>query len=213
MAASKSTKKTTAGKTAKAPSKRTPKEKDEGQLINDILRPAETEVSIDPNTGEIRQTVKESEEEKMEKQLWGKNPRRTRALSDLWYSDIKESLAKSGKKGEAKDMLLFNMTINAVLDLVMESVPEDAAMDVSYPLDTYIGMLLVNKKYGVDISEEMNKAISIVKREQYDTDDDFMRAVEDITDHWWSLGQPKLDMRNPSDAITEMLGKYGLNEE
>lgn len=205
------TKKTASKKTA---SKKTvPKKETGGESINDILRPVDTEVRIDPNTGEIIQTVKESDEEIAERQLWGKNPKRTHALNDLWFDDIKESLSKSGKKGEAKDRLLFNMTVNAVLDLVMEASPDDLSMELSYPLDTYIGMLLVNKKYGVDISEEMNKAVSIVKREQYDTDDDFARAVEDITDHWWSLGQPKLDMRNPSDAIIEMLGKYGLNEE
>ena len=51
-----------------------------------------------------------------------------------------------------------------------------------------------------------------MKREEYDTDDDFARAMEAIEDHWWSIGQPQLEMRSASDAIVEMLRKYGLNE-
>ena len=41
---------------------------------------------------------------------------------------------------------------------------------------------------------------------------DFARALEAIEDHWWSIGQPQLEMRSASDAIVEMLRKYGLNE-
>ena len=75
-----------------------------------------------------------------------------------------------------------------------------------------IALSLVNKKYDCDLIEEERKAIEIVKREDYDTDDDFARALEAIEDHWWSIGQPQLDMRSASDAIIEMLRKYGLND-
>ncbi len=203
----------TTKKTSKSTAKsKSSKKKEENVSINDIFKTEEPKITIDPDTGEIKQVFEEDESELFEKQLWGKNPKRTQALCDLWFNDIQDALKKSKKTGEARDHLLMSMVVNATLDLVMEATPEELGMDVSFPLDTYIGMLLVNRKYGVDISGEMEKAISIVKREDYDTDDDFARAVEDINNHWWSLGQPKLDMRNPSDAITEMLIKYGLND-
>ena len=64
----------------------------------------------------------------------------------------------------------------------------------------------------LELLEEEKKAVSIVKREDYDTDDDYARAIEAIDDHWWTISQPQLDMRNANDAILEMLAKYKLNE-
>ena len=107
----------------------------------------------------------------------------------------------------------FNMDpIFESVDLIMECVPEDIALEVSYSLDHTVALALVNKKYDCDLLEEEKKAVSIVKREDYDTDDDYARAVEAIDEHWWSISQPQLDMRNASDAILEMLRKYKLNE-
>ena len=113
---------------------------------------------------------------------------------------------------EVKDEMSFMMVVNNVIDLMMGCIPDDLALELSYALDNTIALSLVNKKYDCDLIEEERKAISIVKREDYDTDDDFARALEAIEDHWWSIGQPQLDMRSASDAIIEMLRKYGLND-
>ena len=104
------------------------------------------------------------------------------------------------------------MSVNSVMDMIMGCVPDDIALEISYALDHTIALALVNKKYDCDLLEEEKKAVSIVKREDYDTDDDYARAIEAIYGHWWTISQPQLDMRNANDAILEMLAKYKLNE-
>ena len=185
--------------------------KEENPSIDDIFRPVEPKIKVDPDSGLIEQ-VFEDEGVNMEKQLWEKNPRRSQALLDLWYDELQHAVQQETDSEDGKKHLAFLMTANSVIDMIMECIPEDMALELSYALDHTIALALVNKKYNCDLLEEEKKAVSIVKREDYDTDDDFARAVEAIDDHWWSISQPQLDMRNANDAILEMLAKYKLNE-
>ncbi len=191
--------------------KKDQKNTDDGKSIDELFGTAEPKVKIDPNTGLIEQ-VFEDEDVNVEKQLWEKNPRRSQALADLWYDELQKAVSEGTEDEEGRKHLSFLMSVNSVLDLIMECVPEDLALEVSYALDHTVALALVNKKYDCDLLEEEKKAVSIVKREDYETDDDFKRAVEAIDDHWWSISQPQLDMRNANDAILEMLAKYKLNE-
>ena len=184
---------------------------EENPSIDEMFKTVEPKIKVDPNTGLVEQ-VFEDEELDVEKQLWEKNPRRSQAMLDLWYDELQAQLEQETESEDGKKHLSFLMTVNAVLDLIMECVPEDIALEVSYSLDHTVALALVNKKYDCDLLEEEKKAVSIVKREDYDTDDDFARAVEAIDEHWWSISQPQLDMRNANDAILEMLRKYKLNE-
>ena len=186
--------------------------KDEGnESIDEIFgKQPESKLEIDPNTGLVEQVFEDPID--LDKQLFGKNHQRSQALKDLWYEDLQKHLKEMKGSKEVKDEMTFMMIVNNVIDLMMGCVPDDIALELSYALDNTIALSLVNKKYDCDLIEEERKAISIVKREDYDTDDDFARALEAIEDHWWSIGQPQLDMRSASDAIIEMLRKYGLND-
>ncbi len=194
-----------------AANKKTPAKSDEGQSIDEMFGTVEPKIKVDPNTGLIEQ-VFEDEEVNKEKQLWEKNPRRSQALADLWYDELQKAVNEGTEDEEGRKHLAFLMSVNSVLDLIMECVPDELALELSYALDHTVALALVNKKYDCDLLEEEKKAVSIVKREDYDTDDDFARAVEAIDDHWWTISQPQLDMRNANDAILEMLAKYKLNE-
>ncbi len=187
------------------------KNNDDNQSIDEIFgKQPESKLEIDPDTGLVEQVFEEPMD--LEKQLFTKNHNRAQALKDLWYADLQENLAKMKGSEEAKKEMTFMMIVNNVMDLMMGCVPDDLAVELSFALDNTIALSLVNKKYDCDLIEEERKAISIVKREDYDTDDDFARALEAIEDHWWSIGQPQLDMRSASDAIIEMMKKYGLND-
>ena len=187
------------------------KKPEEGQSIDEMFRTVEPKIKVDPDTGLVEQ-VFEDEELDIEKQLWDKNPRRSQALMDLWYDELHEEVEKETDSEDGKKHLAFLMAVNSVMDMIMECVSEDIALEVSYALDHTIALSLVNKKYDCDLLEEERKAVSIVKREDYETDDDFARAVEAIDEHWWTISQPQLDMRNANDAIIEMMQKYKLNE-
>ncbi|NLN72294.1 MAG: hypothetical protein GX137_05860 [Thermoplasmatales archaeon] len=175
-------------------------------------RNQETRAEIDPDTGEIN-TVFNDDVMVAEKQLWEKNPKRTMVMRDLWYNDLIRSIEEDdGITPEGRKEMAFMMATNSVLDMIMESVPEDLAMELSFCLDSTLGLAVVNKNNNVDLMEEYYKATGLLKREDYNSDDEFDRALEALEEHWWSIGQPALNMRSANDSIIEALAKYGLNE-
>jgi hypothetical protein len=167
---------------------------------------------VDPNTGLIEDVFEGEDNVDPQKQLWDKNPKRTKAIMDLWYQELQKSVDDDKGPAESKKAMAFMRTANSILDYLMGILPTEEAMDVSFALDNALALDLTNQKFDVDILKEEQEALKNIKRKDYETDDDYQRAVEALDDHWWTVAQPKLDMRNPNDAIIEMLAKYGLNE-
>lgn len=170
-------------------------------------------IDIDPNTGEITQTLEETEEEMAEKQLWGKNPSRAQALRDLMFDALSEHIEEMDVPDDKKWEILFIMSVNSALDLLFDSPTTDIAMETSYCFDNMLGMALANKKWNVDIMAEARKAIETVDRSDFKNDEDYIKELQSFEEQWWDMGQPALGMRSPNDAIYEVLGKYKLNEE
>ena len=155
----------------------------------------------------------QSEEEAHIKQLFGKNPNRTSAISDLFSKEMMETIDEDTElPEEAKRQLVFKMTANSVLDMVMECLAPDTAEEVSACLDGYIGMSLTNKKHQVDLMGELRKAIMDVKQNEGEGDEDFERRLSDLEDAWWGIPQPKLNGRPPDAASREEMRRYGLDE-
>jgi len=147
-----------------------------------------------------------------ESQLWGKNPKRTELLRDLWFNLIAEQVnEEKDLPEEAKRELLFMMTVNAVLDMAMESLPEDLSVEFSYFLDHSMGLAAANQRYGVDLLDVNYEVVSKIKREDYATDEEFEEAVIEKEEKWWSVGKQQLGGRSPNDVIAEALSRYGLN--
>lgn len=168
---------------------------------------------LDPNASLFGGDDQEmSEEEEHLNQLFGKNPNRTSALSDLFSREMMETIDEDPDlPEEAKRQLVFKMTANSVLDVVMECLAPDVAEEVAACLDSYIGMCIVNKRRQVDLLAELRKALLTVKQEDGESDEDFDRRLSDMEEAWWSIPQPLLDGRNPDDAIREEMRRYGLD--
>ncbi|MDR0198187.1 MAG: hypothetical protein LBI08_00385 [Methanomassiliicoccaceae archaeon] len=148
----------------------------------------------------------------LEAQLWGKNPKRTQLLRDIWLNHITEQLdEEKNMPEEAKRELLFMMAVNSVLDMAMESLPDELSLELSYCMDHMMGVSVVNQKYGVDLLETNYEVLSKIKREDFETDEEFEKAVHDKEEKWWSVGKQQLSGRSPNDAIAEALSRYGLN--
>ena len=155
----------------------------------------------------------QSEEEAHLKQLFGKNPNRTSAISDLFSREMMETIDEDTElPEEAKRQLVFKMTANSVLDMIMECLAPDTAEEVAACLDGYIGMSLTNKKHQVDMMGELRKAIMNVKQNEGESDEDYERRLGDMEEAWWSIPQPILNGRTPDDAIREEMRRYGLDE-
>lgn len=169
---------------------------------------------LDPNASLFGgDEPEESPEEAHLKETFGKNPNRTSAIANLFCDELLETVsAEKELPEEAKRQLIFKMTANSVLDMVMECLSPDMAEEVTSCLDSYIGMCIVNKKYEVDLMGELRKAILDMKQEEGESDEDFQRRIEGFEDSWWSIPQPLLNKRNPDDAIREEMRRYGLDE-
>ncbi len=158
----------------------------------------------------INDMFDEQEEMDIEAQVWGKNPKRSRALKDLWFDLMNETVDQDDKPEEAKREMIFLMTANNVLDMVMETMPEELAVELSASLDSLIGLSMVNRRFDVDLLEANYKTLTNVKREDYSSDEEFEEAVREIDERWWTVGKQPLGGRTPNDAIFEEMSKYGL---
>ncbi|MCL1984436.1 MAG: hypothetical protein FWG58_03435 [Methanomassiliicoccaceae archaeon] len=171
-----------------------------------------TKKKKEEDEGTINDVFSDDEEIPIEMQLFGKNPKRTHLLRDLWYNSMIEELnGEEDMPEEAKKELLFMMIANSVLDLTMESLPDELAVELSYHIDHMMAMAAVNKKYGVDLLEANYEVVSNIKREEYGSDDEFEAAVAEKEERWWTVGKQQLGGRSPNDAVAEELSRYGLN--
>lgn len=168
--------------------------------------------TVDPNSGLFGEEEEKSEEEILYGQLFGKNPRRVSAMKELWFEELMESVDSEELPEEAKRELIFKMTANAVLDMVMECTTPDTTEELSYVFDSYIGVALTNKKFGVDLFKEQQKALLSVDPKKFADNEEYEKAIRDFEEEWWSIPQPKLGKRNPNDAIVENMKRYGLME-
>ena len=78
--------------------------------------------------------------------------------------------------------------------------------------DSMIGMSLVNKRFDVDLVDANFEVLKKLKREDHGTDEEFEAAIRDVDHRWWTVGKQLLGGRSPNDAISEELGKFGLNK-
>jgi hypothetical protein len=167
---------------------------------------------FNPNAGLFGgdEPEKDPVEEHME-YTFGKNPNRTSAISDIFATEMLETIdGDETIPAEAKPQMIFKMTANSVLDMILESLDPDTREDVVGCLDSFIGMCIVNKKFGVDILGELRKALQTVKQNEGESDEDYEKRLSDYEDAWWSIPQPVLNHRNPNDAIQEEMRRYGL---
>lgn len=168
----------------------------------------------DPNASLFGSDEQEqSGEEAFVKETFGKNPNRTSALSDLFCAEMMATIDEEQElPEEAKRQLIFKMTANSVLDVVIESLSPETAAEVTACLDGFLGMSLVNKTNQVDMMGELRKAMLSVKQDAGESDEDFERRLSDMEDAWWSIPQPLLNGRTPDDAVREAMRRYGLDE-
>lgn len=166
---------------------------------------------LDPNADLFGNAEEEDPEKAHIENTFGRNPNRTSALSDLFEKELIETAnEETGIPEEAKRSLIFKMTANSVLDMVMEAVDPEIREEVCACLDGYIGTCLVNKRFDVDLYGEMVKALDTAERKEGESDEDYERRLGDLEDAWWTIPQPMLGGRNPDDAITEEVRRYGL---
>ena len=168
----------------------------------------------DPNAGLFGgDEPEETPEEAFANYVFGKIPNRVSAINDLVYANVMNDIESiEGLPEEAKPKMLFKLTAEAILNMIMQCVGPDVAEDVSISLDSFIGLNCVNTRFQCDLINEVQKALIKVKQEDGESDEDFERRLAELESQWWDFPQPQLNKRTPNDAIREEMNRYGLND-
>jgi len=165
----------------------------------------------DDEKGGINEMFEEDDSVPIENQLWGKNPKRVEALRNVWFKDMTEFMDENKVPEKGRNEMVFNMAVNSLLDMIMESLPLEDALELSYAFDHMLGVFIANQRYGVDILDAAYQSMTKVNREEFDSDEDFEKAIAEREEKWWTVGKQILSGRSPNDVIIEALSRYGLN--
>jgi len=113
-------------------------------------------------------------------------------IRDLWFASIEESMAKESMPSPQKRERLFISVTNALLDLVVNVMPDFMTEDMFQGLDHNLELTLVNKQSKVDVLEM------------------FEAALAKFEDEWWNAALKELGGKSPDQAMQAMGRKYGL---
>lgn len=171
---------------------------------------------LDPNADLFGSSEEEESQGAQQKALldhvFGKNPKRVIALEKLWYDDMTEKIKNMELPSEeAKLQMVFNLTAGGLLDMFADSQDSSTAPDMMTDFDIFMGVALTNKRFGVDLFKEHDKALLNISPSKFKDDEEYQRTVADFEDAWWDLAQPPLGGRTPNDAIKETLRLYELD--
>ncbi|MBE6518024.1 MAG: hypothetical protein E7Z70_00565 [Thermoplasmata archaeon] len=169
---------------------------------------------FDPNAGLFGEPEPEkSPEEILNEYSFGKNPNRAVAIETLFGKRLMdETMADDKLPVEGKMSFVFKATVHGVLDMIMESLQPEYREEVATSLDSFIGLNLVNQRFGVDLVNTVMEELSKIEPQAGESDDMFEKRLMDMEEAWWNIPQPLLNGRNPNDAIREEMNKYGLNQ-
>ena len=169
---------------------------------------------FDPNAGLFGEPEPEkSPEEILNEYSFGKNPNRAVAIETLFGKRLMdETMADNKLPVEGKMSFVFKATVHGVLDMIMESLQPEYREEVATSLDSFIGLNLVNQRFGVDLVNTVMEELSKIEPQAGESDDMFEKRLMDMEEAWWNIPQPLLNGRNPNDAIREEMNKYGLNQ-
>jgi len=117
---------------------------------------------------------------------------RSYIIRDLWFASIEESMAKESMPSPQKRERLFISVANALLDLVVNVMPDFMSEDMFQGLDHNLELTLVNKENKVDVLEM------------------FEAALAKFEDEWWNSALQELGGKSPDQSMQAMGRKYGL---
>ena len=139
-----------------------------------------------------------------------KNPQRAYALRDLWSDSLNELINQEIAPEPQKRKMLFLALSNAMLDMMMDIVPEELVEILAENLDDYIAVTLVNKKYSVDMLQSFQEEFVKEMGKQFDDEEKLQNALMDFQEKFWDSTRKDLKGKSPNQAVEEELQKYKL---
>jgi len=143
--------------------------------------------------------------------LFGKNAQRSYALRDLWFESLSQVVDEQVAPEPNKREMMFLTLSNAMLDMMMDILPEDLALIMVENLDDYLAVTLVNRKFDVDLLNTFQDEFVKENGDKFDDQEKLMEALEKFQDKFWDSGRKDLGGKSPNQAVEEALKKYDLN--
>ncbi|MBN1109517.1 MAG: hypothetical protein JXA45_02025 [Methanomassiliicoccales archaeon] len=124
-----------------------------------------------------------------EEEYWAS---RAFVIRDLWFSSMEESMTNESMPTPQRRERLFMAATNALLDMVVNVMPDFMSEGLFDGLDRNLELSLVNKEAKIDLLK------------------DFELALTDFEREWWNTGVQQLGGKSPNEAMQAMGRKYGL---
>ncbi len=152
----------------------------------------------------------EADEVSVEEVLFGKNPSRSYVLRDVWYTSLASVINEEDLPEDSKRELMFLTLSNALLDMIMDIMPEDLSVLFARNLDDYLAVTIVNQKYNLDLLQEFQDDFAATKGTKFKDEKKLNDAVIEFEEMWWNSPRKDLEGKTPNAAVDEAASKYGL---
>jgi hypothetical protein len=143
-------------------------------------------------------------------ELIAKNPSRAYALKDLWLESLANVVDSEVAPEEGKREMFFLTLTNAILDMVMDIVPEEMADALADNIDDYLSVTLVNKEHDVDLLKEFQEEFMKAKGDAFEDDDALRAALDEFQGVFWETKRKDLKGKTPNEAVAAVHEKYGI---
>jgi hypothetical protein len=142
--------------------------------------------------------------------LFGKNAQRSYALKDLWYDSLAQVVDEQIAPEDNKRDMMFLTLSNAMLDMMMDILPEEVGIILAQNMDDYLAVTLVNKKYDVDVLKAFQEEFVEKNGPDFGDEESLQEALDEFQDKFWTTGRKDLKGKSPNQAVEEALKKYDL---
>lgn len=149
-------------------------------------------------------------DQEAEKMIFEKNHQRTVALSELWLDTMVEKIVESDAPDDRKLEMMFVMSTNAILDLLMGSQPEEVSLLVAKNVDEYLRVALVNRRYGTDLMQSFQDEFFSKHGDDFETEEDLDRLLGTFDENWWNTKRDELEGLTPNKAVRKISEEYGI---
>lgn len=171
----------------------------------------QTELSAAKNkAAERKKKNKKTSEESTERELFDKNPSRSYILRDIWFDGLTSVIDSEEMPERSKRELMFLALSNAILDMVMDILPENLSKVLARNLDDYLAVMVINHEYDVDLLQSFQEEFEKEMGSDFVDDTQFMNALTEFENKWWNQPRRELNGKTPNELLEEVSERYGL---
>jgi len=152
----------------------------------------------------------EADEVSVEDVLFGKNPSRSYVLRDVWFISLASVINEEELPEDSKRELMFLTLSNALLDMIMDIMPEDLSVLFARNLDDYLAVTVVNQQYNLDLLQQFQDDFAAAKGTKFKDERKLNDAVIEFEEMWWNSPRKDLGGKTPNAAVAEAGAKYNL---